>query len=244
MRQSCSFHATGVLVLHVLFGYHVLANMAWLVTIVTLMLNEMYAFGDLQGDAEALLAFRNAVDARNILQWNLGVNACRWEGIECSTVTPRVTSVRLPGCGLDGSIPPGSLGKLTELQALSLRFNRLSGGFPLDLANCSSLTKLYLQSNQLSGPVPSDFSVWPFLSHVDLSDNKFSGTVPQSLNNLSHLRTLFLQNNSLTGSLPALNIPTLINFSIANNQLKGSVPNTSSFRRFPKEDFSGNSLCG
>eukprot|EP00249_Psilotum_nudum_P016634 c25920_g2_i1 orf=870-2858(+) len=228
----------------VLFRYRSQTNMICPVVIAYLLLNAVCVSADIQSDSNALIAFRNAVDLRMLLQWNTSVNACQWEGIQCSEDTVRVISVRLPGAGLFGSIPKGSLGNLSELQALSLRSNKLSGNFPSDLAGCTSLAKLYLENNQFSGPLPSDFSIWPLLSRIDLSQNKFNGSIPQSFNNLTHLRSLFLQNNSFSGSLPPLNISTLGNLSVANNQLKGLIPNTITYRRFSVEDFSGNSLCG
>eukprot|EP00249_Psilotum_nudum_P016633 c25920_g1_i2 orf=255-2147(+) len=216
-----------------------------LTLIVSMLLNAVCCvWADIQADTNALILFRNAVDLRMLLQWNSSVTACQWEGIQCSEDSARVISVRLPGAGLFGSIPTGSLGNLTELQALSLRSNNLYGNFPSDLANCIALARLYFQNNQFSGPLPADFSVWPLLSRIDLSQNKFNGSIPQSLNNLTHLRSLFLRNNSFSGQLPALNISTLANFSVANNQLEGLIPNTVTFRGFSSEDFSGNSLCG
>eukprot|EP00250_Pteridium_aquilinum_P004159 c14389_g1_i1 orf=601-2556(+) len=200
--------------------------------------------GSLADDQRGLLALKRAVDLRGNLQWN-GSNVCQWEGIQCTgTSTQRVTSVRLPGRGLFGPIPAGSIGQLTELRVMSLRSNRLSGGLPSDLANCSFMRSIYLQNNKMSGPLPLNFLLWPNLVHVDLSSNNFSGSLPSSLANLTELKSLFLQNNSLSGSVPTLNISSLNNFSVAYNQLSGPIPVTTTYSKFNATAFVGNNLCG
>ncbi|KAJ7299411.1 hypothetical protein O6H91_Y234600 [Diphasiastrum complanatum] len=194
--------------------------------------------GDIASDQAALLAFRSAVNPR--LKWDPSVSPCLWRGVQC--VEGRVQILRLPGAGLLGVIPVGTLGNLTDLRILSLRSNFLSGVLPSDLSKCTNLRSLYFQNNQLSGPLP-DFSVWPMLSRVSFAFNNFSGSIPPSLKNVSHLGTLYLQNNSLSGSLPDLHIPTLEQFSVANNNLSGSIPRNLA-NKFPAEAFLGNEICG
>ncbi|KAH7442760.1 hypothetical protein KP509_03G103200 [Ceratopteris richardii] len=198
----------------------------------------------LLNDTNGLIAFKNSVDPGKGLNWT-GTDVCRWPGIYCSNQTMlRVTEIRLPGRGLYGTIPLGSLGQLTELRVMSLRSNKLSGSLPVDLANCSFLRSIYLQFNELSGLLPRNFTQWPNLVHVDLSFNNFSGPVPRSIGGLNQLKSLFLQGNSLSGPLPSINIPSLTSFSVANNNLSGHIPNTSSLGGFGRAAFSGNSLCG
>ncbi|MCO5595043.1 hypothetical protein L7F22_049080 [Adiantum nelumboides] len=202
------------------------------------------AGGSLQDDTNGLIAFKNAVDRGNRLEWSSS-NVCQWEGVGCREGTlQRVTSLRLPGQGLFGPIPLGSVGQLTQLRVISLRSNKLSGSLPADLANCSFMRSIYLQNNDLSGPLPLNFLLWPNLVHVDLSGNNFSGALPSSIANLTQLKSLFLQNNSLSGLLPAINISTLTNFSVANNNLSGPIPVTSTYRGQNVGAFGGNNLCG
>lgn len=191
--------------------------------------------GDLGSDGRALMAFNAAVGRR--LSWNSSVNVCKWRGIKCSHSI--VVSVRLPGAGLVGQIPLGSLGNLTELQNLSLRFNSLHGSIPADLSNCKKLRSVNLQGNRMSGPLPSE---WPNLAVLSLSFNDFSGAIPASLSALKRLRVLHLENNSFTGPLPALDLPSLVQFNVSNNNLTGSIPDT--LMKFPADSFLGNNLCG
>lgn len=77
---------------------------------------------------------------------------------------------------------------------------------------------------------------------VNLAENNFSGPISPSFSNLTRLGTLYLQSNQLSGPLPNLNIPTLDQFDVSNNNLTGQIPNGLS--RKPKSAFLGNSLCG
>eukprot|EP00252_Welwitschia_mirabilis_P015161 TRINITY_DN3335_c0_g1_i1.p1 TRINITY_DN3335_c0_g1~~TRINITY_DN3335_c0_g1_i1.p1 ORF type:complete len:647 (-),score=89.42 TRINITY_DN3335_c0_g1_i1:196-2136(-) len=194
--------------------------------------------GDIESDKQALLSFKNAVGRS--LNWSESLSPCSWTGIRCQN--NRVSELRLPAVGLIGQIPAGSLGALDGLTALSLRWNRLSGPVPSDLANCTQLRGLFLQDNQFSGPLPSFFSSWSNLVKLDLAFNRFSGSIPNSINSLTRLDTLYLQDNNLTGTLPALRLPSLGNFNVSNNDLTGSIP--SSLSHFSQSAFLGNGLCG
>lgn len=200
--------------------------------------------GEPTGDKQALLDFINKVPHGRRLNWNANSSACTtWVGVTCNSNKDRIWEVRLPGVGLFGQIPPGTLGRLTELRVLSLRSNLLTGSLPSDLANVKALRSIYLQHNLFSGPLPPFLSQWGRLNRLDLSFNHLNGSIPFSLNNLTHLTGLLLQNNSLSGSIPNLNIKNMTLFSVANNQLNGSIPR--SLQKFPKIAFQGNPrLCG
>ncbi|KAK8962260.1 putative inactive receptor kinase RLK902 [Platanthera guangdongensis] len=195
--------------------------------------------GDLVGDGAALMAFRSAV-GRFVLPWNTTVSPCRWPGVSCAG--DRVFSLHLPGSGLIGEIPAGSLGNLSNLQTLSLRFNALSGPLPADIAGCKQLRNLYLQRNRFSGEIPSFLSSLSSLVRLNLAGNNFSGGIPLALNNLTRLGTLYLEDNRLSGEIPELNLPNLVQFNLSFNLLNGSVP--SKLRSMPANSFMGMSLCG
>lgn len=210
-----------------------------IIALLLIFLGDHAVSGDIASDTRALLAFKAAVGQR--LNWTQTSNPCNtWPGIQCTG--SRVTDVRLPGVGLFGSIPLGTLGNLSELKVLSLRWNLLSGSVPSDLAKCTQLRNVYLQNNRFTGSVPSFFSSLPNLIRLNLAFNGFTGSIPSSLSNLTRLGTLYLQNNSLTGSIPPLKLPSLQQFNVSNNKLNGSVP--SALQKFPANSFVGNSLCG
>lgn len=197
------------------------------------------AAADLAGDGAALMSFRAAV-GRFVLPWNTSVWPCLWPGVTCAS--NRVVSIRLPGSGLIGQIPAGTLGNLSNLQTLSLRFNALSGPLPSDLARCKQLRNVYLQENRFSGEIPAFLFSLSTLVRLNLADNNFSGVIPPAFNNLTRLGTLYLESNHLSGEIPELNLPNLVQFNVSFNQLNGSVP--LKLRRMPANSFLGMSLCG
>lgn len=194
-------------------------------------------------DKQALLAFLSKVPHENRLQWNASASVCTWFGIECDANQSFVYSLRLPGVGLIGSIPPNTLGRMSQLRVLSLRSNRLSGEIPSDFSNLTLLRSLYLQNNVFTGDFPPSLTRLTRLSRLDLSSNNFTGSIPFSVNNLTHLTGLLLQNNHFAGSLPSVNPLNLTDFNVSNNSLNGSIPQV--LAKFPASSFSGNlQLCG
>ncbi|XP_023894174.1 probable inactive receptor kinase At2g26730 [Quercus suber] len=193
-------------------------------------------------DKQALLAFLNQTPHANRVQWNSTDSACNWVGVECDPNRSFVYSVRLPGVGLVGPIPPNTLGRLSQLRVLSLRANRLSGEIPSDFSNLTLLRSLYVQNNKLTGEFPAGLTRLTRLTRLDLSSNNFTGPIPFSINNLTHLTGLFLENNGFSGRLPSITAP-LLNFNVSNNNLNGSIPQTLS--KFDASAFAGNvDLCG
>ncbi|KAA8530676.1 hypothetical protein F0562_005390 [Nyssa sinensis] len=165
---------------------------------------------DLATDGAALLALRSAVSGRSLL-WNVSEpTPCSWPGVVCESGS--VTELHLPGMGLSGQIPPNTIGNLTHLNTLSLRFNALSGPIPSDFASISGLRNLYLQGNLFSGPLPSFLFSLSHLIRLNLASNNFSGEISPAFNNLTRLGTLYLEHNQLTGSIPDLNLPSLQQF--------------------------------
>lgn len=195
---------------------------------------------DLASDRAALLSLRSAVGGRSLL-WNLSQpTPCSWTGVICSSNS--VTELRLPGMGLSGQLPTNTLGNLSRLHTLSLRFNALSGPLPSDLSALNDLRNLYLQGNLFSGPIPNFLFTLPNLVRLNLASNNFSGEISTSFNNLTRLATLYLEHNKLTGTIPDLTQPSLVQLNVSDNLLTGSVP--SRFSGQPASAFGGNSLCG
>ncbi|KAL0721730.1 hypothetical protein Bca4012_036329 [Brassica carinata] len=193
-------------------------------------------------EKQALLAFLQQIPHENRLQWNESDSACNWVGVECNSDGSSVYSLRLPGTGLVGQIPSGSLGKLSQLRVLSLRSNRLSGQIPRDFAKLTHLRSLYLQHNEFSGEFPASITQLTGLVRLDISSNNFTGSIPFAVNNLTLLTGLFLGDNRFSGNLPSITVG-LTDFNVSGNNLNGSVP--SSLSKFPAASFAGNvNLCG
>ncbi|CAK9866280.1 unnamed protein product, partial [Sphagnum jensenii] len=206
-----------------------------------------FSLQDIESDAQALMLFRDALDPTGkLLEWGANSNSsvCSWAGVVCSN--NRVVALRLPGAGIRGIIPSGSLGQLDQLRVVSLHNNRFTGPFPGELGNCSHVHSLFLGNNAFYGPLPSDLSsFWPHLTHLGLEYNNFSGPIPSaSLNSFLHLYFLDLRNNSFSGSIPNLTLSiNLTQFDVSNNNFSGAIP--SSLLHFPAQAFAGNAhLCG
>ncbi|CAH8352271.1 unnamed protein product [Eruca vesicaria subsp. sativa] len=206
-----------------------------------LLLTERVNSESLQ-EKQALLAFLKQVPHENRLKWNESDSACNWVGVECNSDRSSIYSLRLPGTGLVGQIPSGSIGKLSQLRVLSLRSNRLSGQIPPDFRNLTHLRSLYLQHNKFSGEFPASITQLTGLIRLDISSNNFTGPIPFAVNNLTLLTGLFLGNNRFSGNLPSITAG-LTDFNVSDNNLNGSIP--SSLSKFPAASFTGNvNLCG
>ncbi|XP_073306080.1 probable inactive receptor kinase At4g23740 [Primulina huaijiensis] len=208
-----------------------------------LVFNALYLLSaaEPEEDKRALLDFIDNIYHSRHLNWDEGTSVCSgWTGITCNSDNSRVIVVRLPAIGLKGRIPVNTLGRLSELQILSLRSNGISGPFPTELLNLENLTGLFLQFNNFQGPLPLDVSVWKNLTLLNLSDNEFNGSIPLSISNLTRLTLLNLANNWLSSDIPDLNIPSMKLLNLSNNNLTGVVP--QSLLRFPSSSFSGNNI--
>lgn len=151
--------------------------------------------------------------------------------------------LHIPGMGLSGKLPENTLGNLTQLNTLSLRYNALSGSLPSDLSTLSNLRNLYLQSNLFSGEIPSFIFGMKNLVRLNLASNNFSGEISSDFNNLNRLGTLYLEKNRLSGEIPNLDLPVLVQFNVSDNLLSGEIP--AKLKSKPRSAFVGNAaLCG
>jgi uncharacterized protein YjbI with pentapeptide repeats len=196
---------------------------------------------DLNSDTEALLDFKTSFGVTlNSFGWDRAKTTCSWRGIKCNS--DRVTELRLPGARLRGDIPQYTLGKLTALRVISLRFNSLTGSIPPELGNITTLSIINLQGNNLSGEIPSTILSLVGLTQLNLAENDLSGSIGPQFLTLRSLQMLYLQSNKLHGQLPDLNMANLTGFNVSFNNLSGSIP--PSLSRFAETSFLGMPLCG
>mmetsp|Transcript_9837 Transcript_9837/g.22711 ORF Transcript_9837/g.22711 Transcript_9837/m.22711 type:complete len:247 (-) Transcript_9837:1390-2130(-) len=88
--------------------------------------------------------------------WLTGNSPCDWFGITCDRLRNHVQEIDLSRNNLVGTIPP-EINFLSDLRALWLRENKLTGTLPaLALGTLPSLTILYLEDNMLSGTISAD----------------------------------------------------------------------------------------
>ena len=208
------------------------------------------ALGDLDGLTSLDIGCRNfGPDARYTL---------------CDTLT--ITDGLLTK-GLHGSIPD-DLGKLTNLQSLSLQGNRLTGSIPDELGGLTALKNLWLQGNYrldpgdeeatdddeitggLDGSIPAELGNLAALEYLSLAKNDLSGAIPETLGNLANLIWLYLSENDLDDSIPATlgNLSELKRLHLEKqrgDKLTGNIPDLSALNENLEELYlNGNKLDG
>ncbi|TQD95439.1 hypothetical protein C1H46_018924 [Malus baccata] len=195
---------------------------------------------------QALLDFADAVPHRRKLSWNPATPVCTsWVGITCTPNGTRVTSLRLPGVGLVGSVPPtpsrlylqrnNFSGDIPtsfspQLNVLDLSFNSFTGNIPQTMRNLTQLTELSLQNNTLTGPIP-DLDL-PKLKRLNLSYNRLNGSIPSSLQRFPN--SSFVRNSLLCGG--PLKPCSLKKDNGGTSVLKGKS-STGGRSEKPKEEF-------
>ncbi|KAK8481978.1 hypothetical protein V6N11_013897 [Hibiscus sabdariffa] len=105
--------------------------------------------------------------------------------------------LRLSSCGLNDTLQSQGFCGLTNLRALDMRNNHLTGNLPECISNFTSLESLDLSSNHFFGEV-SVFESLTSLKELRLSDNYFQ--IPSSLGpffNLSELTQFYADNNTI-----------------------------------------------
>ena len=193
----------------------------------------------LAGDCATLLGLMDTLRGTASLNWTNSLSMASWDGI---TVTGnRVTVLRLNGSQLTGTIP-ADLNRLTGLQDLEFKNNRLSGSIP-DLSGLTDLKILLLTRNQLSGSIP-DLSSLTNLESLALSQNRLSGSIPD-LSGLTNLEHLLLSQNRLSGSIPDLSaLTSLTDIELYSNQLSGDIPDLSGLTNLRQIYLHQNQLSG
>ncbi|GAB4832697.1 hypothetical protein Ancab_006714 [Ancistrocladus abbreviatus] len=157
--------------------------------------------------------------------FSLSVNVCSWKGVFCDGQQQHVIALLLSGMNLSGPIPDATIGKLTDLRALDLSNNGVTG-LPTDLWGLSSLRVLNLSHNQISGSLSSNVGNFGLLETLDLSFNNFSGEIPAAIGSLMRLQALKLDGNLFESSIPSsiLNCHLLVSLRISSNKLNGKLP--------------------
>ncbi|KAK9178309.1 hypothetical protein WN943_027499 [Citrus x changshan-huyou] len=145
----------------------------------------------------------------------------------------KLRSLNLIGNPLDGFLP-SSIGNLSmSLKILLIANCSIIGNIPRAIGNLSNLLALTLEGNKLTGPIPITFARLQKLQGLYLPFNKLVGSFPDELCHLARLAELVLLGNKLSGSIPSClsEIPSggiFANFtaeSFMGNELLCGLPN-------------------
>jgi Leucine-rich repeat (LRR) protein len=196
------------------------------------------ALAPVSADRAALLSFHAACNgprwgvARN---WGVGEPcASAWHGVRCAGGRVVELALNLNNVACYGGLNVSTLAGASELRALDLSDNHMSG--PLDgeaLARAlPRLQSLVLSGNALSGALPGALASLTALRHLDVSANALAGRLPDALGALTALEVLYAgedgleRRNALSGPLPAAwaSLTSLRRLSLAGNPVGGSLP--------------------
>ncbi|KAM1031944.1 hypothetical protein ACFX13_036448 [Malus domestica] len=158
-----------------------------------------------------------------------------------------VVNLNLRGNRFSGNIPP-ELGRLTNLNILSLDSNDFGGELPSQIGNLNLLSTLNVSRNHLTGVIPLSIGNFTHIESLDLSNNNLTGEIPLSIVTFIRIKYLDLSNNNLTGVIP----PAAFNnlswkldiFNVSHNHLSGVPSEFPNMDRLTIYDFSYNNLTG
>ncbi|TYG40135.1 hypothetical protein E1A91_D12G067000v1 [Gossypium mustelinum] len=187
------------------------------------------------GDVDALKQLKNGVQPNSVSpgsclgSWDFTFDPCD------SLFSERFT------CGFR---IPGSLSNLTRLTRLGLSRNAFSGEVPASIGSLSTLEELYLDNNNLQGPIPPTFNGLGSLKRLEIQSNNISGELPE-LGSLKNLYFLDASNNVISGYLPTTLPPFLVQISMRNNMIEGTIPPSLKYLNLLQVlDLSHNKLTG
>jgi hypothetical protein len=86
---------------------------------------------------------------------------------------------------------------------LILKQNQLHGTIPLEIGKMIELDTLSLHSNNLKGEIPETIGMLEHMIFLELGSNELTGTVPGELHLLREARVIVLGPNKLTGAVPS-----------------------------------------
>ncbi|RCV26888.1 hypothetical protein SETIT_5G281400v2 [Setaria italica] len=165
-------------------------------------------------------------NSTNLSEINLGYNWLTGAIPDSFSSPLKLEMLVLEENHLSGPMPP-SLFNMSQLQALAVGWNNLSGPIPGNESfHLPMLQVLSLPENQFNGPIPLGLSACQNLEALRLAVNNFTGTVPSWLATLPNLTKIYLSTNDLTGKIPTelSNQTTLLGLDVSENNLEGEIP--------------------
>eukprot|EP00339_Tiarina_fusa_P004749 CAMPEP_0117029652 /NCGR_PEP_ID=MMETSP0472-20121206/21453_1 /TAXON_ID=693140 ORGANISM="Tiarina fusus, Strain LIS" /NCGR_SAMPLE_ID=MMETSP0472 /ASSEMBLY_ACC=CAM_ASM_000603 /LENGTH=499 /DNA_ID=CAMNT_0004737477 /DNA_START=74 /DNA_END=1573 /DNA_ORIENTATION=- len=138
----------------------------------------------------------------------------------------KLTHLEIESNFLSGTMPD-VVGEMSNLVYLYMRRNELS--FNLDFLKTGKLTNLFalwLDNNDVTGTIPTEVGLLTNLASISITNSSLAGSIPSQLGDLEGLRRLWLYSNKLTGNIPPqLDILDQLQvLELHHNQLEGAMP--------------------
>ncbi|EFJ05001.1 hypothetical protein SELMODRAFT_431914 [Selaginella moellendorffii] len=161
-----------------------------------------------------------------------------WRGVVCNNSTNSVIRLISNRGDITGTLS-SAIGDLTDLVALDLSFNpQLTGEIPKELGRLTNLQYLSLQGCNFYGSVPKELGLLKnmkfLLSISALNMNKLTGSIPPELGGFPNVTWFDIAQNGLTGPLPVStsvpqnigldNLTSVVHMMVENNALTGEIP--------------------
>ena len=179
-----------------------------------------------------------------------GASECKWEahGHAICFCDGNSVAIKVDGGGyLSTGFPlPATIGLLTNLQALYLEDNGLTGPIPTEVGMLSSLATLDFSDNDFTGSIPSEIGLLLDLTSLYFNHNTFTGPIPSEIGLLTSLLHLHFHENGLSGSIPSeLGLVVgLIDLKLYGSDLTGSIPTSLCSPRLHPLIDCGKMVCG
>ncbi|CAA7036660.1 unnamed protein product [Microthlaspi erraticum] len=148
------------------------------------------------------------------------------------TLLPNLRHLNMGDNYFTGAIPT-TLPNVSTLEKLGINNNNMTGNIPVSFGKLRNLQWLYLHGNSLGSYSVGDLEFLDALTNCTqmdslyVADNRLGGDLPNSIANLSKsLINLSLQNNLISGSIPQDigNLISIQKLGLGDNMLTGPLP--------------------
>ncbi|KAL4200874.1 hypothetical protein AMTRI_Chr02g213320 [Amborella trichopoda] len=190
-------------------------------------------------EAMALRSLSEKWGISSSASWNISGEPCSGTAIDtsqiednnpaikcsCTSTTCHITHMRVYAMSVTGSFPE-EIGNLTSLTNLNLAQNYLTGHLPTFIGNLTSMQYFTVGINMLSGTVPKELGNFLDIRSLSFSSNNFSGELPPELGDLVTLEQLYIISAGVSGEIPSTfsQLKNLRTLWASDNGFTGKMP--------------------
>lgn len=154
-----------------------------------------------RNNADLDMSFERIGEAQHLKNLVISSTAVRSiQGIEAASA---LEEFHLTDLELSGPFPTELL-QLTTLEGLYVNFNKFTGTLPAGIGALTNLQQLYLFQNDLTGQIPTEIGKLSALRTLAMASNAFGGTLPTELGLLTRIQTMAIQREEETPKGPGI----------------------------------------